>query len=494
MGHLLIFFKKGIIMHVKSKVFLLFWCFFLAYAPTVFASFINECPSSNKTLVETVGDYEIYQITDNENDDLGPNLNSDNIAIWKIRLSTTAGNYSKTRVCYYDGEQVSTITPVAGNQYIYSYALNELGHVASSEYNDVSRPQFTGVSIFDGLVNTQIIPQGSLSGFNNDYLLWSNSWNIYLYDGTGSYPIATGLTNPSRPMLNESGQVVYATRELFSTRPIFKPYVVKFYDGNDTISLSHMGYNNKWPWLNDLGQVLWYNSTTFNNPKYHMYQNGVDQVFTDLPAHARVYGFNNSGHIVWLGSSNRIYLYSDSVSLEIPRESLPNAIFDIKLTENGNFAWYELSGYEIVDGEQDLTKPIYGLYIYNGSDVIQLAKGRILGFDFNINDDLIWSASDGNDFEIYLSSVQKDPCTIVSDIIDDLQNLNLPKQDINSYLANLKKVCSFNQREQLAAATNQLEATIKKIEQDVSHNGAITPVADEFIERIQRLIDLITNP
>lgn len=78
---------------------------------------------------------------------------------------------------------------------------------------------------------------------------------------------------------------------------------------------------------------------------------------------------------------------------------------------------------------------------------------------------------------------------LINKIIAELLVLDLPARDLNSYMANLKKVEKLINDGNYIVATNQLGAFVKKVEQDMSHNGTIT--GSYFINLANDLLGLI---
>jgi hypothetical protein len=70
--------------------------------------------------------------------------------------------------------------------------------------------------------------------------------------------------------------------------------------------------------------------------------------------------------------------------------------------------------------------------------------------------------------------------------------MNLAKNVENSYMANLKKVCTFVESGQNTPAINQLNAFIQKVQQDISpwnissgNGNALIQMANALIVKIQ---------
>jgi len=81
------------------------------------------------------------------------------------------------------------------------------------------------------------------------------------------------------------------------------------------------------------------------------------------------------------------------------------------------------------------------------------------------------------------------PTDLTDDVVDDIVEIDLPKEIENSYLANLKKVTKFIEKGQINAALNQLYVFICKTEEDKA-NGEIDPaIADDFIFRAEQIIE-----
>jgi hypothetical protein len=85
------------------------------------------------------------------------------------------------------------------------------------------------------------------------------------------------------------------------------------------------------------------------------------------------------------------------------------------------------------------------------------------------------------------------PCELANQIINTVASLNLSKNVENSYMANLKKVCTFVESGKKTPPINQLDAFIKKVQQDISHKNIGSVDGNNLINMANQLIAKIQN-
>ncbi|MGD9210900.1 MAG: Ig domain-containing protein [Desulfobacteraceae bacterium] len=84
---------------------------------------------------------------------------------------------------------------------------------------------------------------------------------------------------------------------------------------------------------------------------------------------------------------------------------------------------------------------------------------------------------------------------LTDDLIDEIEASSLPNNVINSYLANLKKVNTFIEKDKIKPAVNQLFAFMCKVEKDLSQGKIHQDVADLFLFMSTEIIqDLNVDP
>jgi hypothetical protein len=80
------------------------------------------------------------------------------------------------------------------------------------------------------------------------------------------------------------------------------------------------------------------------------------------------------------------------------------------------------------------------------------------------------------------------PCEMAGQIISTVLSLNLAKNVENSYMANLKKICSFVESGKKTPAVNQLNAFVQKVQQDISHGNIGPADGNNLINMANHLI------
>ena len=81
---------------------------------------------------------------------------------------------------------------------------------------------------------------------------------------------------------------------------------------------------------------------------------------------------------------------------------------------------------------------------------------------------------------VVISVSASSPTTITKNLITDVIAANYPTNQLNSYLANLRKVVIFIDNGQIQAAINQLNAFVQKVNQNYTQ-GLLTQVAHDYL-------------
>jgi hypothetical protein len=85
------------------------------------------------------------------------------------------------------------------------------------------------------------------------------------------------------------------------------------------------------------------------------------------------------------------------------------------------------------------------------------------------------------------------PPEMADNLVDAIEDLDLPKNIENSYMANVKKVKGFIEKGKITPAINQLEAFIGKVEQDIAHGDIGEEDGNNLIAMANDLIAALTN-
>jgi N-acetylneuraminic acid mutarotase len=91
--------------------------------------------------------------------------------------------------------------------------------------------------------------------------------------------------------------------------------------------------------------------------------------------------------------------------------------------------------------------------------------------------------------DVVISVSETSPTTLTQNIIDTITASNLPKDQQNSYLANLQKVTIFINDGKISAAINQLNAFIQKLNQDYSHGKLTQAQYNAYLGQAQQIIN-----
>ena len=92
-----------------------------------------------------------------------------------------------------------------------------------------------------------------------------------------------------------------------------------------------------------------------------------------------------------------------------------------------------------------------------------------------------------------IESCDVPPPEMADNLLEDVENLNLPNNIENSYLANLKKVRSFIDQGKITPAILQLNAFIGKVEQDMVHGNINQQIGNNLIKMANELIAALSS-
>lgn len=430
----------------------------------------------------------VIQITDNSDDNRRPIINESGQICW----------YSSKGVYLYDGGNVIYLG--AG----YRPQLNDLGQVVWASPN--------GLMFYDGELINKINDQ--VPGYprinNNGYIVWDvyggsgSIPKVYLYDGNNILYIGDGLL----PVINENNQAAWIYQ-------YNSPASLYFYSNNVTVKLSGVAgcYVGRTFALNDKGHLAWHGWHNEYIDKYNRKVYGSGIYFYDgldistvigpeipgFPGSAKgALDINNNDEIVWGYRDDEgdleVYLAKPVISNTPP-------VFDPISPQSaleGDQLEFTVAA---IDGDADniylaaVDLPL-GATFDQATGLFSWVPDNSQSGTYSISiiatDDGIPSMSSEIIVNINIIDVPT-PEELINTTITELLVLDLPTQDFNSYMANLKKVEDLINEGNYIVAINQLNAFIKKVEQDMSHNGSITADGAYFIGLANNLLELIRN-
>jgi hypothetical protein len=420
-----------------------------------------------------------------------PVMNSKGQAAW----------LSSNTVIFYDGAQSKSIGSGWGPR------INDLGQIAWRENGTFIWANGTA-RFYNG---TTTISLGAMRSYwpelnDNSQVTWTDDSGILVYDGTSTHIVVETDAGVGTPKINNKGQIAWLEKTEYVTSPN-SYYTLYFYDGSSTMKIadniapSMMG--NVFS-LNNEGQLAW-----IRNNSSRLYENWSAMVYdgvTTTRLHTGVnydsyvslsIDMNDRGDVVWgfaddnndgeiylaKAASNNPPLFEDIPAQEIFEGEILN--FTVSASDlDGDSLTYMASvlpeGAEFDPAGATLT------WLTDHSDA------GIYTITFTATDDGNPVMSSEIQVEITVIDVPTAPELIVK-ITDDLTAFDLPKQDMNAYSANLKKVEDLIAQGKNNVAINQLNAFIIKVRQDMDHDDAIGAEGAEYIDLAEDLIVLLEN-
>jgi hypothetical protein len=285
---------------------------------------------------------EIIQLTNNLTDDRSARISGNNI-VWRgfdgndneIYLYTNGSTIPLT-----DNNNIDDFSPnISGNNV--SWLGNDSNDNEVFFYNGNNTLQLTDNSTIDTLID-----------IDNSTLLWHNfdsdDFEIYLYSNN----IITQLTDNN--VYDQYAQI----------------------SGSNVVWQSHD--ENDW-------EINLYNGVAI----VPLTNNEMDDYFPQI----------SGNHVVWFGldgSDYEIYLYDGNNIVSLTNNETDD--FDPQISGN-NVVWENNNGNE--NG--------YEIYFYNGSNTVQLTNSETDDWDPQIsNNNVVWQGGDGNDTEIFLAKLGND--------------------------------------------------------------------------------------
>ena len=350
-------------------------------------------------------DYYVTQLTDNDYNDVNPQINTNGYVVWE----GDSGTYPQ--IYLYDGTSTSQLSDhLYGG---YDPQINDSQQVVWLGYEDTNDGE---IFLFEGTSTTQLTDNAYADGYaqlaNNGYVVWQgcvggaglscnspSDFEILLYDGTSTTQLTDNDYNDEYPKVNDSGQVAWEKGSSSAAK-------VFLYDGTSTIELTGGNNHDMSPEINDNGWVAWRGCEGFDCPggpdvlDVFLYDGTSTSSIPDpVEVDSILPQLNNSGYVVWQ-SDNEIFLYDGSSTTQLTN----NAYYDQtpQINDDGHVVWEG-------DGE---------IYLYDGTSTTRFTDNDYQDRLPQIGDDgsVVWAGCEGDDtpgggcdtdFEIFL----KTPCT-----------------------------------------------------------------------------------
>ena len=304
-----------------------------------------------------------------------------------------------------------------------SYA-QRIKQITNNAYND-DKPQINDsgyvvwigsdgqdneIFLYDGQTTKQLT-DNSYDDLNpkindNGYVVWYGSdgqdYEIFLYDGLTTKQLTDNSYDDVSPQINNNGYVVWRGYD-------GQDYEIFLYDGLTIKQLTDNSYNDDQPQINDNGYVVW-SGYDGQDSEIFLYDGLTTKQLTDNSYPYNEYGpqINNNGYVIWLGGSilgpigSNIYLY-DGLTIKKLTDSYNTQ--SPQINDNGYVVWSGPDDSQRTILPQRILPPFrYVIFLYDGLTTKQLSGNT--GYDHThpqINDNgfVVWSG-DGPDSEIFL--------------------------------------------------------------------------------------------
>ena len=332
------------------------------------------------TKYANAANYTVTQVTNNDYEDLEPDISNDEKIVWYAPV----GNTYPMQVLLYSGGSIQQLTNF-NNGYVRLARIGSNGHVAWLYGSEIH--------YYDG-VSTQIIgdhvhpccgsffeePDINASG----NIVWVASdgfdWEIFLFDGATAVNLSNdNLSAAGDPIIADNGHVVWRDWD-------GSDWEVYLYNGSTTQQFTNnSGIQDALPHINASGQIAWvanWNDPVTTQVKSAIYfYDGVNTIKvdeTDSGTFSSV-KISDTGQLFYLhpispnSGDMRVYLYDNGSSVNI--SGAGTWAYGLQVNSNGQAVW---RGYDGSD---------YEIFVYDGNTTIQLT---------NNNDNDVWPRINNN--------------------------------------------------------------------------------------------------
>jgi hypothetical protein len=200
---------------------------------------------------------------------------------------------------------------------------------------------------------------------------------------------------------------------------------------------------------------------------------------------------NREGLRIIENEGNGIFNYQQTIETSIHIDAF--AIAD--LDQDADFdvvapsSWAEINILLQESGEFLLQTPIPLPFLFYSNPVLSADLNND-----NRNDIAVISTPGSSEYGYdVILQISRSPEESTEELIDVVEDFNLPSNLDNSYLANLSKVEQFINEGKILPAIKQLNAFINKVNQDLQHNLITQEEATTLIDKASDLLDALTN-
>lgn len=306
-------------------------------------------------------DYDIFyydgsattKVVNNSFNEYSPKINNNNIAVWY-------GNSGGEKIFSYSGSGVpANISGKSGAgdfRVGLSPQINSADNVVWFGHEGGATGNDNEIYFYDGTVtaitsNTVEDKEAQLN--DNGLIVWqrddgtaATDWNIYVYDTGAASPtqvlIGSDVGDDEFPQVNNavSPQVVWR-------HDTGSNFIIQLWssDTNTTNTISDgSSVNNKWPQLNDNGDVVW-QGFDGNDQEIYLYSGGVVQQLTNNDYDDLEPQINTSGRVAWRGrpeADSEVFVWDGSSILQVSNDNCEN--INVRINDNNTLVWQAKDG------------------------------------------------------------------------------------------------------------------------------------------------------
>jgi len=239
-------------------------------------------------------------------------------------------------------------------------------------------------NIFDD-VTPQINSKGEVVWSGND----GNDEEIMFYNGSNIMQLTDNLFDDYSPKLNSSADVTWWGFD-------GNDYEIFLHNGITTTQLTNNNYQDYNPNLNNNGDVAWY-ALQNNNWEAYLYDGSTTKHLSESTDGDLAPVINDKGNVAWLGGtssgiSHNIFFYDALAESTNDLLYHPHTVSQPQMNANDEIVWQAWDGND------------YEIFMHDGLTVKQLTNNSTDDWVPEINDNgqVAWWGFDGNDKEIFL--------------------------------------------------------------------------------------------
>jgi hypothetical protein len=430
--------------------------------------------------------YSVTNISQNPAEwDSSPQINAKGEVVWE-----SGAGLGTDKIYLFDGTIAKQISVTEDNRVPQINPSGLVVWAGGTELYDIYQYDGTSTSnITNSPDVSEFAPQINVTG----QIVWqgcgeSTGCEIYFYDGLTIKKISNNELLDRSPQLNAKGEVVWETCAEEESEVICDVYL---YDGATVKNIS-AAEDNRYPLINDNGQVVWRGRTGTNFAIYLYDGLSAKDISNDTVNQFSAPQMNSSGQVVWAGSDGEIHLYDGTTVKNISNREKTDSVPQIN--DNGQVAWAGMTE----TGNN-------AIFLFDGNSVRNISNTLSLDDyspQINENGQVTWHAFDGTDFEVYLATPsttsETDITNVISFIETSLLNGSLvavgpttkaAQGKANAFVNMIKNASDLISAGDGDGAVAQLKAAYAKI--DGKRNPPDFMTGDNVNELAAMILDLI---